>query len=474
MPAQQVLVRLVPKSRSGAPLPPTLASASPSTAKELAPAPGRAEAALGPAASLGIPATVSVRHALDGVIPVAKFAETFACELEEATLSAPKGKGAALFAAPAEKALVPKGELQVPAALADQIAFAYVPTPPQFFALQFVPPSASFYCLRLEDVARALRAYRCHRFGWTGKGIRIAMADTGFAPLPFFEDYGFDIQRAHTPATADPSTDDSGHGTGECANALVIAPDCSFFGVKHADYAAQALETCLAQKPRIVTNSWGWDIDNQSLDELRQKDPNQHNELRDVANIIADALADGVAMIFSAGNGQRPFPACLPEVIAAGGVTVGADGGLQASSYASSFVSKLYPGRRVPDFCGVVGEYNDSKPMKGHIMLPVPNGSKLEGENLPASGQNRGWGVFSGTSAAAPQIAGIAALMLSVSPTLKPADIKAILAATARDVEHGSTAMEDEAQPGVDLATGSGIVDAFAACLRVRQLLGPS
>ena len=227
-------------------------------------------------------------------------------------------------------------------------------------------------------------------------------------------------------------------------------------------------------QPKIVTNSWGWDVDNQSLAALQQNNPNLYNELRDVASIIADALADGVTMIFSGGNGQRPFPACLPEVIAAGGVTVDTDGGFRASSFASSFVSTFYPGRAVPDCCGVVGEHSDSKPMKGHIMLPVPTGSKLEGENLPASGKGRRWGVFSGTSAAAPQIAGVAALMLSVNPALKPVEVKRILAATARDVEAGASAMDDTAEPGPDLATGSGFVDAFAACLRVRQLLQPT
>ena len=43
-----------------------------------------------------------------------------------------------------------------------------------------------------------------------------------------------------------------------------------------------------------------------------------------------------------------------------------------------------------------------------------------------------------------------------------------------RDVITGASAMNDAAQPGVDLATGSGLVDAFAACLRVKQLLRPS
>ena len=118
-------------------------------------------------------------------------------------------------------------------------------------------------------------------------------------------------------------------------------------------------------------------------------------ELRDVENIINDAIDDGVTIIFSAGNGHRAFPASLPNVLAIGGVTVEPDGLLKASSYASSFRSQLYPGRRVPDVCVVVGEYSASAPMKGYIMLPVPNGSELEGENMPSTQRNKGWGIFS-------------------------------------------------------------------------------
>jgi subtilisin family serine protease len=467
----QVPVRLVPRNREGGALPLTLFEARPATARAFAPEPGRAEAALGAAVRLGIQGVVSPRHAIDGTIPASEFEKTFGCSLVEVQQPSPSSKRAGLLAEAPSKLHKPTGELQVPAALADQIAFAYVPTPPQFY--QFMPPSASVYHLRLEDVARALRGYRCHRFGWTGKNVRIAMADTGFAPLPFFEDYGFDIQRIHTPLTNNPGVDDSGHGTGESANALIIAPDCSFIGVKHDDYSAQALETCLAHKPNIVTSSWGWDIDTQSMDDLRKTNPNLYNEVRDVANIIADAIAGEVTMIFSGGNGQKPFPACLPDVLAVGGVTVQADGGLQASSYASSFESKLYPGRHIPDVCGVVGEAGSGQ-LKGHIMLPVPGGSKLEGENLPSASKKRGWGIFSGTSAAAPQAAGVAALLLSVNPRLRPAEIKSILAATARDVVEGTSAHGEEAGPGIDLATGSGFIDAFAACLRVKQLLPSS
>lgn len=78
-------------------------------------------------------------------------------------------------------------------------------------------------------------------------------------------------------------------------------------------------------------------------------------------------------VIFSAGNGHLAFPACIPDVIAVGGVTVQADGILKASSYASSFRSQLYPGRQVPDVCGIVGESSASPPLKGHIARSAIN-----------------------------------------------------------------------------------------------------
>ena len=60
---------------------------------------------------------------------------------------------------------------------------------------------------------------------------------------------------------------------------------------------------------------------------------------------------------------------------------------------------------------------------------------------------------LSGTSAAAPHVAGVAALLLSVDPALTPEELGEVLNSTARDVS----------QPGYDPTTGWGIVNAFSA-----------
>jgi subtilisin family serine protease len=98
-------------------------------------------------------------------------------------------------------------------------------------------------------------------------------------------------------------------------------------------------------------------------------------------------------------------------------------------------------------------------------MLPVPENSQLDNLSPSTGAGTDGWGIFSGTSAAAPQVAGIAALMLQKNTALTPAQVKANLVSTARDVTTGTTAMGDTAGPGTDLATGAGLVDAKWAYL---------
>jgi subtilisin family serine protease len=150
---------------------------------------------------------------------------------------------------------------------------------------------------------------------------------------------------------------------------------------------------------------------------------------------IQAAVRRGVIIVFSAGNGHYSFPGQMPDVISAGGVFVDQRGALQASDYASAFASSIYSGRSVPDVCGLVGLL----PHGNYLALPVPAGCRLDTEGLAYDGTppNDGWGVFSGTSAAAPQLAGLCALLLQADATLSPSDVKAILRRTARDVATG-------------------------------------
>ena len=103
---------------------------------------------------------------------------------------------------------------------------------------------------------------------------------------------------------------------------------------------------------------------------------------------------------------------------------------------------------------------------KLHIMLPVEPycllDKRLSGSTHPEGDETAphdGWAAFSGTSAAAPQIAGVCALMKQVWPDVTPATARTILKKTARDITCGHCAQGHPAGPGPDLATGHGLVD---------------
>ena len=156
----------------------------------------------------------------------------------------------------------------------------------------------------------------------------------------------------------------------------------------------------------------------------------------------------------------------MPPVIAAGGVFSNKQGVLTASNFASAFTSRVYAGREVPDVCGLCGEGDHAD----YIMLPVPSGSTHDKDFAVFDGTTSvdGWARFSGTSAAAPQIAAVCALLLQHAPGLTPPQVKRRLRATATDVEEGQASdMGDveglRAGDRVDRATGAGLVNAAAA-----------
>lgn len=150
------------------------------------------------------------------------------------------------------------------------------------------------------------------------------------------------------------------------------------------------------------------------------------------------------------------------------------DESLQASSYASGFMSNVYPGRQVPDVCGLVG----MRPGASYIMLPIKPGcskdqSKAGGTHPPGdeTDPNDGWAAFSGTSAAAPQLAGVAALIKQACARLTPSQVRNIMKKTARDVTQGNCNPNTGANPatqGPDDATGHGLVNAHKATIMAK------
>lgn len=344
------------------------------------------------------------------------------------------------------------------------------------FAASMFAPLKSYWHLRVPgDVSLAMNADRAHRAGITGKGIKVAMCDSGWFKHPYFVGRGYKAAPVVLgPGASLPLKDESGHGTGESANIFAVAPDVDFMPVKMSFVnSTGAFNVAVGLKPDIITCSWGSDT-NGPLNAADQA----------LAASIAAAVASGIIVIFSAGNGHAGFPGQHPDVISAGGVFMNPNETLQASNYSSGFLSKIYANRKVPDVSGLVG----MKPRAAYIMLPVEPGDQLDVNiaggthpNGDETANNDGWAAFSGTSAAAPQLAGAAALIKQACPALKPADVRDILKKTARDVTTGNAntvtghlSGGHPAATGPDLATGHGLADVHKAVLLAKvKCLGP-
>lgn len=164
----------------------------------------------------------------------------------------------------------------------------------------------------------------------------------------------------------------------------------------------------------------------------------------------AEAGARVVNMSFAG-----PADALLARFLAAGSargtvyVAAGGNAGAQAAP--------LYPAAD-PSVIAVTATDSEDRLYRqanrgGHICIAAP------GTDILAATPGGGYGLLSGTSMAAPEIAGIAAMLLQADPTLTPARLREALTRGARDL----------GPPGPDPEFGAGLADARAAL----QAIGP-
>jgi subtilisin family serine protease len=336
------------------------------------------------------------------------------------------------------------------------------------------PPLKEYWHLDVPaGVSLGMNAPRAHRAGFTGAGVSVVMVDSGWYSHPFFVKRGCRVNPVVLgPVATRPDRDEHGHGTGESANIFSVAPDVDFTMVKiNFVNCIGAFNTAVSLNPDIISCSWG----------SSKKYPPLSAADQALAAAVANAVKNGIIVIFSSGNGHWGFPGQHPDVISAGGVYMNADCSIEATPYASGFESNIYSGRKVPDVCGLVG----LPPHAAYIMLPVePNNyldKALSGNTHPNGDETApddGWAAFSGTSAAAPQLAGVCALMKQACPYLTPEQVRGILKKTARDVITGNCNVSTGGHPakrGPDLATGHGLADAFRAAVlaRLRPIMKP-
>jgi subtilisin family serine protease len=397
------------------------------------------------------------------------FEEVFGAQFTTQQTTVMEGRAVEFLASAAPLQAV--GEL---ANLIEGIAITYPPTyfgpPSPLPPLAQANPQAYRYLFVPDEVGLILNANRVHRIGATGKGIKVAIIDTGFYQHPFFNWHGYNASVILGPGATNPEKDDLGHGTFVAANMFAVAPNAELILIKDAGNPVGCCMKAVNAKPKVLICPFGYNIDSMTWSQLKAADPGMYSYLKALEAAIAQTVTNGITVCVAGGTGARSFPGSHPDVISVGGVHPNDQflsfDDLEASTYASSFDSKLYPGRHVPDVCGLVGKRVTTSPAAPLVMSLVQPGCSFD---LPNTGStNDGWSIVSGTgSTACAHAGGVAALMLEKKPNLTPAQVKERLMKSAIDIKKGSSAMGDTAGPGVDAATGAGLVNAKWAWLMV-------
>ncbi len=285
-----------------------------------------------------------------------------------------------------------------------------------------------------------------------GKGITVAVLDEGVdhnhEDLPNVLD-GYTV--LNQTGKGDPINASDGHGVacagiigaannsigirGIASNVTILPVNlCNSNGYVDYEYIAEAVRWA-SERADVLSCSWG--------------------NMNGIYNTtLADAIKDamtkgrngkGCVVVFAAGNsGQNKlaFPASVEGVISVGAVDK--TGKIWNYSQRGSGLSMVAPS----------GNVN----LQGDIVTTDRMGSL--GYNSKGNYTEK----FGGTSAACPQVAGVAALLLSIRPDLTAAEVKDVLERTATDL--GTT--------GYDTTYGYGLLNAYAALKDVALAINGS
>lgn len=332
-----------------------------------------------------------------------------------------------------------------------------------------------------HSVEEIIRADDARNFGLSGAGVKVAFLDTGFSRdqpgrllygttygyHPYYEEYYADFLAnrftGHIVDGLHYQYDSNGHGTAMVSNLLAVAPNINldFYPISELAVPEDQFLAALADNPDVISCSWG----------VTNGNPENQPVL---ISLIRQAVENGIIVVFSAGNLAPSWPGTDPSVVSVGGTYVDSTGSLHATPAATAGNNN---GRYYPDVCGVVGLLPKA------ILIEMPteptsyvdvdyynNGEDFENGDETTS--TDGWFVASGTSSAAPQVAGLAALIRQQEPDINQGRFKHLIMTTCTDVVTGGGGHNGvyPAQPGFDLATGAGLIDCYRAVKTMVQM----
>jgi len=257
---------------------------------------------------------------------------------------------------------------------------------------------------RLHDMERAkeiVHAENVYRKGYTGKGIRIALLDTGVfthrdlkCKIVLFKDY-INYKRL--------TYDDNGHGTHIAGILSEMAPGVELLVFKILDKNGNGTtETALKALDWIEKNHKKWNIKllNFSMGYLPNANTVMQNRL---INKLEELWEEGVAIVTAAGNNGPKANSITVPGVSKKVITVG--------SCDDEESGKGNYGGRGPTNCCIV---------KPEILAP--------GTNIRSLSTKDGAYIYkSGTSMSVPIVCGALALALEKKPDLMPVELKVLL-----------------------------------------------
>ena len=150
--------------------------------------------------------------------------------------------------------------------------------PRYFMAPSIFAPTKAYWHLDVPaGVSLGCNADRAHRAGITGKGVKVAMVDSGQFAHPFFAARGYRVSPVVlAPGASNAADDEVGHGTGESCNIFAVAPDVQLLPVKMSFVnTTAAFNAAIGLGPDIITCSWGSSNQNPPLSAADQASPSR-------------------------------------------------------------------------------------------------------------------------------------------------------------------------------------------------------
>ncbi|HUR68474.1 MAG TPA: S8 family serine peptidase [Candidatus Thermoplasmatota archaeon] len=265
-----------------------------------------------------------------------------------------------------------------------------------------------------------IQADTLHERGLTGKGVKVAIIDTGIE-LTHKEFVGVPVEWADLVNGKDRAYDDNGHGTHVAGiiaaqgtwNTMLsgfrlkgVAPGVSLIVIKAIDSGGKGDETRVARGVNTAVNA-GADIIVLSLGGDTRPIFGTNTE-----EAVRNAVSKGVYVVAAAGNTQEGQTSCTvsspasdPSVIAVGAVT--RDEAIGAFSCHGS--GKEGGGSVLPGIPSPVTSAKDPD-KKPEVVAP--------GVDITSTWKDGGYASATGTSQAAPMVGGILALLLEAKPSL--------------------------------------------------------